>query len=65
VSSRAAVPNRRLTAVLAESGLARNAFARAVRQVAAELGHGPVSYDHVSVTRWLAGTVPGGTPPAL
>lgn len=56
--TRAGVPNRRLAAVLAESGLARKAFARAVCQAAAELGYGPVRYDHASVTRWLGGTVP-------
>lgn len=58
VSTRAAVPNRRLAAVLAETGMARGAFARAVCQVAAELGYGPVRYDHASVARWLGGTVP-------
>jgi len=58
VSSRTAVPNRRLAAVLAETGMARRAFARAVCQVAAELGYGPVRYDHASVARWLGGTVP-------
>jgi len=51
-------PNRRLAAVLAESGLSRGRFARAVCAVAAELGYGTVRYDHASVARWLGGTVP-------
>jgi hypothetical protein len=56
--SAAAVPNRRLAAMLAETGMARKAFARSVCQVTADLGYGLVRYDHVSVTRWLGGTVP-------
>jgi hypothetical protein len=52
------VPNRRLAAVLAGSGLSRGRFARAVCAAAAELGYGTVRYDHASVARWLGGTVP-------
>jgi len=55
---RRSAPNRRLAAVLAESGLSRGRFARAVSAAAAELGYGPVRYDHASVARWLGGRVP-------
>jgi hypothetical protein len=55
---RRSTPNRRLAAVLAESGMSRKGFARAVCAVAGEMGYSAVRYDHVSVTRWLAGTVP-------
>jgi hypothetical protein len=51
-------PNRRLAAVLAEAGLSRGRFARAVCAAAAELGYGTVRYDHASVSRWLGGRMP-------
>lgn len=50
-------PNQRLAAMLAESGMSRTRFARAVRQVCAEQGT-TVRYEHPSVSRWLSGVTP-------
>jgi hypothetical protein len=53
----AAVPNRQLAAVVAESGISRKRLARLVREACAAQGTRS-SANHVSVSRWLAGMTP-------
>lgn len=50
-------PNEHLAGVLLDAGMSHKALARAVRDLSARRGR-PVSCDHTSVSRWLAGTRP-------
>jgi transcriptional regulator with XRE-family HTH domain len=50
-------PNSRLASLLAQAGLSRKAFARAVQMRAATAGD-LISVDHTSVSRWLRGSSP-------
>lgn len=53
------VPNRLLAAVMAEAGVSNKGLAARVRALARREG-GSISSDHVSVRRWLDGSVPRG-----
>ncbi len=52
-------PNRLLAAVMAEAGVSNKGLAARVRELARRDGH-PISSDHVSVRRWLDGSMPRG-----
>jgi hypothetical protein len=51
------VPNRLLAAAMAEAGVSNKGLAARVRTLAQRDGHS-ISPDHVSVRRWLDGSVP-------
>lgn len=53
------VPNRLLAAVMAEAGVSNKGLAARVRALARRDEH-PISSDHVSVRRWLDGSMPRG-----
>jgi len=52
-------PNRLLAAVMTEAGVSNKGLAARVRALAERNGH-PISSDHVSVRRWLDGSMPRG-----
>lgn len=52
-------PNRLLAAVMAEAGVSNKGLAARVRALARRDGH-PTASDHVSVRRWLDGSMPRG-----
>lgn len=52
-------PNRLLAAVMAEAGVSNKGLAAQVRAQAARDGYS-ISSDHVSVRRWLDGSMPRG-----
>lgn len=58
------VPNRQLSALIAEAGFSNAGLARRVDQLGLEHGL-DLRYDKTSVTRWLRGQQPRGTTPAL
>jgi hypothetical protein len=55
-------PNRLLASVMAEAGVSNKGLAARVRALARQDGR-PISSDHVSVRRWLDGSVPRGRTP--
>ncbi|OEU88646.1 regulator [Streptomyces abyssalis] len=63
-SSAQRVPNRQLSALIAEAGFSNAGLARRVDQLGLEHGL-DLRYDKTSVTRWLRGQQPRGTTPAL
>ena len=50
-------PNQKLASVMSDAGMSAKSLGRAVRQLSQKHGR-PVSCDHTSVSRWLAGTMP-------
>jgi hypothetical protein len=52
-------PNRLLAAVMAEAGVSNKGLAARVRELA-QRDDRPISSDHVSVRRWLDGSIPRG-----
>lgn len=55
-------PNRLLASLMDEAGMSNKGLAARVRTLARRDGH-PIATDHVSVRRWLDGSIPRGRTP--